>query len=79
MQNVFEKNYVTVILRREKPEANTVRAKADTVRRARLGGKIPASEYWYASARQNVSAGPTIIHRGPVQIGCCRVDTLAPL
>jgi hypothetical protein len=45
MQNVFEKNYVTVILRREKPEANTVRAKADSVRRARMGGKIPASEY----------------------------------
>jgi hypothetical protein len=45
MQNVFEKNYVTVILRREKPEANTVRAKVDSVRRARMGGKIPVSEY----------------------------------
>jgi hypothetical protein len=45
IRNVFKKNYVTVILRREKPEADSVRAKADSVRGARMGGKIPASEY----------------------------------
>src|SRR5580658_11287018 len=50
IQNVFGKNHRREILRREKPEANTVRAKADSVRWARMSGKIPASEYWYAGA-----------------------------
>jgi len=40
----------------EKPKADSVRAKADSVRRVRVSGKIPASEYWYADACQNVSA-----------------------
>jgi hypothetical protein len=55
IQNVFGKNHRREILRREKPEANTVRAKADSVRWARMSGKIPASEYWYAGAWKNVS------------------------
>src|SRR5579863_2166224 len=45
MKNVFRKIHAREILRREKPEANTVRAKADTVRGARMSEIFPASEY----------------------------------
>jgi hypothetical protein len=51
----LEKKHEREILRREKPEANTVRAKADTARGARMSEIFPASEYWYASPCQNVS------------------------
>src|SRR5271167_2801614 len=60
-ENVFRKNHRREILRREKPEA-------DSVRGARMSGKFPASEYWYAGVCQNVSLQKR-------QFGCCRVDT----
>jgi hypothetical protein len=45
MQNDFEKNHRREILRREKPEADSVRAKTDSVRGARMHKRMRASEY----------------------------------